>query len=267
MKSILKATFLGAITQSAASGASVFGPGHMDLRLNYSAGVWTSEMRHDGTDSTIDSGPGSGSITVPANTGSVIFTTEEQSLTRPPGLQWDFLGTPAGADVWIFPATQNVQVPFLGMNTEATPSSGLGVWDPAHTAVASGKWVEVRLLNMRYTGESVTPNFSMWTIQSGSTPNVWMSTANGIATDGTDDGYYMIPGGHAHMNWGFNALGIYDLTFQGITTLAGNEQSVSDPFTLRFGIGAIPEPSTAVLCLGSCLLTLLKRRRPCEGNR
>jgi len=262
MKIILKACILCAFAQGIGTAATIFGPGHMDLSLNVSAaGIWTSELQHDGNGSDFDSGPGAGAVNEPANTESVIFVPEERALTRPSSAVWNFLGAEPGGNVWIFPAVQNVNIPFLGLNTETTPSSGLGIWDPAHAAVSSGRWIELRLTNMQYTGNALSPDFSMWTIQSAGSPNVWMNTSNGIATDGTDDVYLMAPGGHSHMNWGFSELGIYDLTFQGSTTLSNNEQSVSDPFTIRFGVGVIPEPGTAALSLITGLLFLLKRRR------
>lgn len=261
MKYPVIVTALVGVTVTTATAISIFGPGHMDLRANVDAsGAWTTELHHDGQGSTLDSGPAAGSRTLPANTDSVIFITEESSLPRPASSIWSFLGNAAGEDLWIFPANQNTNIPFLGINAEMTQQTTLGNWNPARTDVMSGRWMEIRLMNMAYSGDSMDPQFSMWTNPpTGGVPNVWMDTADGIATDGTEDGYFIGAGGHAHMNWGFTATGIYDLTFQGRTTLANNQQSVSDLFTMRFGIGVVPEPSGFLL--GALSMSLLFTRR------
>ncbi|MGE9268208.1 MAG: choice-of-anchor M domain-containing protein [Verrucomicrobiales bacterium] len=256
------------ISAASAPGATVFGPGHLDLRVNVDdSGEWSMDLKHDGNGSSLDPSTWTDPVVEPADSSSVLFIPEERSLTRPGAATWDFLGTAAGGEVWIFPSTYSGYVVFPGFSAEETLAADLGLWEPEHASVGSGRWIEIRLLAMDYYGESAQADFSMWTTP-GSTPNVWMQTANGIASDGTDDVFLMSPGGHTHMNWGFTGVGVYDLTFQARTSLSSGAESVSTPFTLRFGVGttAIPEPG--ILISGSLgLLTLLVRRRSSGAGR
>ena len=263
---LINKTFLACtLLQIPAAAATILGPGHLDIRVNVDAnGAWTTDMKHDGSNSGLDPDTWTDSQTVSANTDSVIFIAEEQFLTRPLSDTWDFLGTSGGEKVWVFPADYDPDVAFPGFNTENTLSANLGIWLPAHEQVNSGQWIEIRLLDAAYSGEAASANFSLWTIPSPNGPMSWMSTANGVASDGTDDVFLLGAGGHSHMNWGFSEIGIYDLTFQGRTILASGEESLSDPFTLRFGVGAttIPEPAiSSFLCVSSAFMLVFKRRR------
>lgn len=245
--------------------ATVLGPGHADLRYNVNAsGDWSVLVHHDGSGSVPASDHPVGTDTL-FYLGSALAPSGSR-LSRPAGATWDFLGVPAGSDIWVISQTQSAtpNTVWLGLNTEETSTSSLLAWDPAHTSVGSGKWLELRLRDVTYTGSGTNNQFALWVSGSFGTPNVWMDTSDGIATNGTDDVFYMAPGQHSHMNWAFTSEGIYDLTFDARTLLADGTFSISDPFTLRFGVnstGAVPEPGKSLLALLGLCLALLRRRR------
>ena len=85
--------------------------------------------------------------------------------------------------------------------------------------------------------------------QDGVTPDIF------FASDG--DSRVLAAGSHTHFNWGFSALGNYELEF----TISGNHED--DGIQRASGIysfAVVPEPSTALLgALGA--LGLLRRRR------
>jgi surface-anchored protein len=238
------------------SQTTILGPGHMDIDFNVDAdGLWTLSLSHDTQGD------------FPVDTNSLLYgggalMPEGIRTSRPTGSQWNFIGTSAGAPIWIFPQVQGAapNAVWPGLSTEQTPSSFLGAWDPATPLVGSGKWMELALVDMAYYGTATVHEFSMWSTGTFGAPTAWMSTSNGI--DGLD-AFPMLPGGHSHMNWGFTGEGIYDLTFEVSTYLADGTFAQSDPFTVRFGINAlsVPEPNTAVLLLVGSALMILRRRK------
>ncbi|WP_081452546.1 choice-of-anchor M domain-containing protein [Verrucomicrobium spinosum] len=256
---------LGALASRLDAAITVLGPGHMDFDINVdSSGEWSTSLSHDvqGAFAT--------------DTDSVLYLINQSMPTgsraaRPSGSQWSFLGTPAGGNVWILPQTQSASpnAVWLGLSTEGTSASYLGAWDPAHTSVASGQWIELRLLGVEYHGNETNNQFSMWLTDGFGNPNVWMDTADGIATTGLDDVYYMPIGGHVHMNWGFTSMGIYDVTFEARTYLANGSESISEDFTVRFGVNAtdvVPEPGRGLLLmLGLSMLLGRRGRRRIRG--
>lgn len=253
---LLSAFFLTGTFLSKSYAVTVLGAGHMDIDFNVNAsGVWTMSLSHDEQ----------GEFAV--NTDAVLYASNEVTPTgnrtaAPGGASWSFIGTTAGSPIWIFSQVQGFSPDSVwpGFNTEATLASSLQAWDPLPTNVSSGKWIEISLLSMQYTGVGTVNNFSMWSTNSFGVPTSWMSTADGISAL---DSYYMGAGGHSHMNWGFTSEGIYDLTLQARTYLADGTYSASDPVTVRFGINAtsVPEPGRIILLTFSLIALGLRRCR------
>lgn len=150
-------------------------------------------------------------------------------IARPSGAQWDFLGAPAGADIWFLPQESDPNKPYLGL--------GLEDLDPAEW---SGD------LTWQLVGFSGPGQFALFqTTFAGLKP--YMSTANGL--DGSDI-FLQSAGGHEHLNWSFTSQGVYELQFQ----ISGTHNTLgflSDTATFSF-ISGVPEPSSMALlsCAG-----------------
>ena len=85
--------------------------------------------------------------------------------------------------------------------------------------------------------------------QDGFTPDIFFTSSGGSRS--------LAAGSHTHFNWGFTALGNYELEF----TISGNHED--DGFQRASGIysfAVVPEPSTALLGAFG-VLGLLRRRR------
>ncbi|HMO25986.1 MAG TPA: hypothetical protein PKB10_06925, partial [Tepidisphaeraceae bacterium] len=80
--------------------------------------------------------------------GAYAFAPDLSKLSRPAGSQWDFIGTPAGGDVYIIPQNETNGIVFLGIATEESDDSLLAPWGPGGRA--SGLWFELKLVS--FTG-------------------------------------------------------------------------------------------------------------------
>jgi surface-anchored protein len=134
-------------------------------------------------------------------------------------------GTPGAGEAW--PGFDNKQT-----------TSTFGSYVPSDARVSQSSaqpWIKVSLAS--YTPpHGKTSHFSMW--NSGTLPTVWMSTF--LAT-GSDDYYYTV-GSHTHVNWGFTAQGIHQVTVQASAfrgPAATNPTPLSAPQTLIFAVGTI----------------------------
>ena len=157
---------------------------------------------------------------------------------RPAGSAWDPIGNSAGDDVWYMPQTEDAGTPFLGLATEELdPNDWTGdvIWSV--TAVSG-------------PGE-----FSIW--QDGVSPSFLASSVDGFDDN---DQWTQIVGGHAHANYGFTALGDYDVTFQ-IDGTHNVDGDLSDTATLSFRVVAVPEPGSLAILGSISVVGLLVRRR------
>lgn len=216
---------------SPATGIIIFDEGHVDFSVSFDGTTWELTVTDDFS-----------AFSYPLD--EVLFyakdepwvasaSAEGSRLARPTGSQWDFLGVDAGEDIWIFPSN-TFGAPILGpgFNTGGVLSS----------AVESDIFID--LLGMNYIGDG-NGEFSLWS----NGPTVYMATSLGSSQTNQ---YSMPAQGHTHVNWGFSALGLYELTFQAsaITGFDGDNNpiwSYSDPSTLLVGVGVIPEPGTLLL--------------------
>jgi surface-anchored protein len=155
---------------------------------------------------------------------------------RPAGSAWDPIGNDVGDDVWYLPQGNIAGTPFLGLATEELDPND---WDGGMT------WEVISV-----TGPG---QFSLW--QNGApNPNFFVSSV-----DGLPDSFTRGIGGHDHYNYGFTALGTYDVTFQ-VSATHVSDGFQSDTATFRFT--AVPEPgSFAALASLSAIGMLVRRRR------
>lgn len=155
-------------------------------------------------------------------------------------LPMDFppLGAVSGDVVWVLPEVENMALPFLGLATEDLSVS---------------EWGDITFSLGSVTSPGGSGEFALW--QSGSFGDLLlrMSTA-----DPGSDTLTLLPGSHAHYNYGFSEAGIWEIQM----TVSGTH--VTDGFksateTLTFQV--IPEPATVLVsCLGLAGLVLRRRR-------
>lgn len=218
---------LAIVAAPAAIAGTVISTGHVDIGIGYKNGAFDLhvhqeepvEMEYEPSEALIQIGPA--------------------SQTTAPGGAFSFLG-PAGTPVWILPATEVEGLPFLGFGTEElNPSDWSG--------------------NLTLTLKSVSGpgSFSLWEVNSFGSPQVFMSSHDGI---GASESLNLSPGSHSHYNLGFSQPGVYGLTFEASGAHATDGLRLSGPVEYRFEV--VPEPHEyALLGLGLAAVVWLRRRR------
>lgn len=167
------------------------------------------------------------------------IVADSQKVARPAGAEWNFLGIPAGADLWYLPQVQESGVPFLGIGAEELNGAD---WEGDLT---------ITLLGLTGPGD-----FALWASGVFGEPDVFMQTADGISGA---DVVLIEAGGHRHFNWGFTAPGVYELQlqFQGTHETLG---LLTENATFAFVVA--PEPSVFLLLgAGGAALIFARRRR------
>ncbi len=161
----------------------------------------------------------------------VITFVPNPSVARPAGAQWNFLGNNAGDPFWFLPATSDPAKPFLGFAAE----------ELANTANVTWSNVQFRLTAMTGPG-----HFSLYTVDGALNPTISMSTFDGISNADRID---IAAGSHNHYFFGFSQQGIYELsiTASATRTEGANIQNLTDSGVFRFGVTAVPEPSSLAL--------------------
>jgi surface-anchored protein len=169
---------------------------HADIAFNYADGAW-SAAAHDHDHDLLH----------PADR-ALLAARPSARMTRPPGSEWDFLGIGAGQDVWVLPQTQDPSLLFLGANSIGTAPGVIAPYLETDPRIGfTAPWIRVTLRAVRGPG-----HFSVWDTTSFGEQRVWMSSFAGGVTGG--DAYYMLPGSHAHYNWGFSARGYYEIDLE-----------------------------------------------------
>ena len=225
--------------------------GHGDIRLVYDsvAPSFTMVYSFDGSAVPVSL---RGTTVAPGGIVTVVPDNQtapsQNSLLRPAGSQWDFLGVPAGGRIWYLPQASTAGVPFLGISAE-----GLG---------SSANWQGVNptiLFSILGVPQKPLPTsvVSAWDFGgAGGALRVLWSTA----TDPTTNAMAPFVGSHAHYNIGFSHQGTYQVELQATGTLADGTPVTSPPTTFTFQV--VPEPATLSLAaLGATALWALGRFR------
>jgi len=222
---------------------------HIDVRATYdrNADTWTCHA--------LTAGTGGSEVTwdfdtvfLPLSDRPYSASTPSASGARhvqPVSSAYTFTGVAPGNPIWIaVQGTPGIGEAWPGF--ENAQGSGIfGEYLEADTRLAQPQtlarpWIRIALESVAYQGAGNGPAFSMWTV-SGSSPRVWMSTA-----DGLDDGdcFLYAAGSHVHLNWGFSAPGIYRLRFTA-SAFRGpgktNPTAESGIFTLTFAVGPLAQ--------------------------
>jgi surface-anchored protein len=216
---------------NAAQAANLWTDGHGDLGLAYDAGSleWHVHL-HTGTVVNGTPLPGDAEF---APGDVVVFVPGSSVFSRPPGSDWDFLGTGSGQTVWTLPQFEVPGMPWPGFATEElNPLNWQGD-------------LAISLLAVDGPGE-----FSLWTDPFGGSPQVVFATSDGI---GANDTFQLAAGRHTHYAFGFTAEGIYEVTLraQGTHLADGPAEDIA---TFTFGVNQapVPEPGSLFVLAGLC---------------
>ncbi|MEM8541636.1 MAG: choice-of-anchor M domain-containing protein [Pseudomonadota bacterium] len=175
---------------------------------------------------------------------------------RPAGDVWDAIGNNGGDTFWFLPqsnsAADNADVPFLGLASEEM------ILDPANAGDPPiNPWVSD--LTWTFELNSGPGEFSIWQSDGVSDPDFFVSSAEGITT------FTNGVGGHDHFNYGFTALGDYDIQITVSATHDNGTASTADDFVVSdsrsFAFSAVPEPSSFALLASLGLVGMMRRRR------
>lgn len=206
---------------------TVISSGHVDIGIGYKNGAFDLHVHVEEP------------VEAEYEPGEALLSIGPASQATAPGGAYSFLGT-AGNPVWILPSTEVEGLPFLGFGTEElTPADWSG--------------------NLTLTLKSVTGpgSFSLWSVNSFGTPQLFMSSHDGI---GSGEALSLTPGSHGHYNLGFTQPGTYGITFEAAGTHATDGPRVSGPVEYRFEV--VPEPHEyALLAVGLAAIVWARRRR------
>jgi hypothetical protein len=181
---------------------------HTDLDLPFAACRWAPLVSHDAPSSP----PGGTPFSL--DEALIYVNTNARFIlpSIPPG--FEFIGAEANQPFWILPQTQDPDVLYLGIAAETmSPAdiADLALWnpgDPRGGADVENKWIRVALLDVRGPAGG---EVSSWQA-SGGPPTVFMSTVEGGIDE--SDAFYLLAGGHNHLNWGFTQPGRYEVDLQ-----------------------------------------------------
>ncbi len=230
---------LGSDRQATAS--AVFSDGHGDIGVAYDDIGKTFDLHvHVHAGSVVDGSPLVSDAEYAPDEIVILVTTE---TARPVGAQFDFTGTGAGQPLWRLFQTLVPGTPFLGLASEEL--------DSADWVGGELTWEVTSIVSGPAGGE-----FSLWQNEIGG-PVVLASSF-----DGLPGSFNLLAGGHAHANYGFTALGIYEieLTVTGEHIVDG---VISSSAIYTFNVVAVPEPGSLTLAgiaLGGIVFVASRRR-------
>ena len=221
---------LAGLTAALATQAQTFiGFGHVDIGIGYEDQAFDLHVHQEEP------------IEQEFAPGEAVFAVGSAAAGVSPGGAFSgFLG-PGGAPVWTLGTIEKENLPFLGFGTEE---------------LTAADWSGNITLSLKAV--SGPGNFSVWSVNGFGTPEMRMSTANGISAD---DRLALVPGSHGHFNVAFSAPGDYLVTLEASGTHLVDGLRTSDPATYRFQV--IPEPSTWALTVaggGALALTAIRSR-------
>lgn len=219
------------VTALGTTAQTYIGDGHADLGIAYEAGVLEPHV-HDETHD-IEYAPGD----------AVLFLGATTLTTAPGTASFSFLG-PAGAPVWILPATQSPDRLFLGIGAEEIES---GIF-------------QNDTISLKFVGLEGPGHFAAYTVNGFGSPSVVWNSADGI---NASDVATVLAGGHSHYNYAFTAPGQYTVSLQASGILA-NGSTLVESGVAQYRFAVVPEPGTVALgALGALALVaiLAKSRR------
>jgi hypothetical protein len=213
--------------------------GHVDCSIQFINGQWVAGYTHETNSNPLDpNAPAQGPLLSLESTVLVArdqpFETGSRVL-RPGGSAWDFIGLEAAAPLWWFPQTNWPQGNYVGF-TISGPFARYQESDPRLAGSSPEKWGRINAVSLQYRGKG-EGKFSVWTNSTASGLKVWVDSRDGFQAE---DRYFVGDNGHGHPAFGFSALGLYRIGFQGRAWLdvEQTEEVVSPVYPSYVAVGS-----------------------------
>jgi surface-anchored protein len=196
---------------------------HVHLEMNYGNGAWqpfdlsdeTHDLQYDPSEARFEVGPNA---------------VESQ----PAG--WTFIGAGDGKPYFHLDSEESDDLVSIAISTENILPHTFDSYQPKDPRITRpGEWIKLSMLNVTGPSGTQAPGFvSNW--EDAQPPQFWwMSSYDGGRT--LDPVFYIEPGGHVHLNWGFSGPGDYLLTLQASAFVGGSGLPVkSQQVTLVFQV-------------------------------
>jgi surface-anchored protein len=206
---------------------------HAHIEVNYTNGAWSMDVL-DETNNVVY-----------APSDVLLYVNATARQTQPAG--WNFIGAGDGNMDWQLPEEEVPTLTTIALSTENTAPGTFNIYRPNDPRISrTGEWMKFALRDLHGPGD-----ISAW--QDDQQPPLpsswWISSFDGGRT--LDPLVYIEPGGHMHLNWGFTAVGVYQVTFEASAFINGHGLPTrSDAVTFYFGVEdtgqpPVPPPSGA----------------------
>jgi surface-anchored protein len=235
---ILASSILATVS---AKSAPIYSNGHGDIDIVYTDGLFQQRYSLDAQSLVNDHPAGLGPSDVVFGPDALFTFIPDVSLSRPPGVEFDFIGNTEGEPLWLIPEVQEFDRPWLGFSSES-----LVITD----------WISLEIGLVAMSGPS-GGHFSLSQSSPFGDLNVKMATFDGISSE---DAFDSIIGSHAHYNWIFSKSGIYELEFI-INGHHVTDGLVTSTATYTVGVAQVPEPHAVCLVALSATILAVRRRR------
>ncbi len=217
------------------SGQVVIADGHVDFGPTVGLGAPLLLIHDDSVDTPLWRKPAD----------VVLRVTDAAKMPVPQEVGYEFIGVPAGTEVWVLPQTQQPGTVWPGWNTQ----------EPALIAALQGG-TQMRIKDVRGPGEvSVylqSGNFSapdlLWSTSSQQLDPVWVENNS-----------------HVHANWIFTAPGAYGIDIEFELPLAGGAVEKAAG-TLQFAVGDNTDVQSAFAMSNNSQGTNVSQESPAEHS-
>jgi surface-anchored protein len=190
--------------------SAILATGHADIGVNFEDDAWDLHVHQHEPDTEYEP-------------EEVLFYVGRDAMLTRSGdaahAAYDFLGTSVGSTLFVLPEVENPNLLFLGIGGEELAEG-----------VLEGDLVTLRLASVSGPG-----HFSIWKAGlTSTTPKQIMATSDGIDTS---DAFDVIAGSHAHANFAFTKIGLYEVTFVAVGIDTEGNATDSGQVTYYFQVG------------------------------
>jgi surface-anchored protein len=212
---------------------------HAHIEVNYANGTWKMDVLDETND------------IVYAPSDVILYVNAKARQVQPTG--WKFIGAGDGNMDWQLPEEEDPTLLTIALSTENTAPGTFDTYRPNDPRISrAGEWMKFALRDLQGPGD-----ISAWQDDQPPPSSWWISSFDGGRT--LDPAVYIEPGGHLHLNWGFTATGVYQVTFEASAFINGHGLPTrSDDVTFTFGVedtGQSPPPGGAAAPIGPLVLS------------